>query len=183
MHSVSYNALDPSKLRTLGKIIESMGHTGRTIDILRLDCEGCEWGVLKQLACSGKSQLMKHLMVDRHFQKNLGHANDDDILIAAIAIICLESECWGIASMEKLGCCPKDAQYIDSVLKFVRDPFFLQYITMKLMTSKMHTGSSTGIMYRQIGQRLNNSVRIIRSMVMTPTSGPQFLKVNMMQDR
>ncbi|KAL7516090.1 hypothetical protein ACHAWX_001148 [Stephanocyclus meneghinianus] len=137
-HSVSYDALDPSKLRTLGEIIESMGHTGRTIDILRLDCEGCEWGVLKQLACSGESQLVKQLMVEMHFQKNLGLATDDDILIAADAITCLESERWGIASMEKSGCGPKDAQYIDSVLKFVRDPFFLQYVTMKRMTKEQN---------------------------------------------
>ena len=51
-HSDQYDALDPTKLLTLGQIVKHMGHTGRKIDILRLDCEGCEWGVLKQLACS-----------------------------------------------------------------------------------------------------------------------------------
>jgi hypothetical protein len=68
-HSVSYEPLDPTKLKTLGEIIKLMGHEGRKLDILRLDCEGCEWGVLKQLACSGESQLVKQLMVEMHFQK------------------------------------------------------------------------------------------------------------------
>lgn len=68
-HSVSYEPLDPTKLKTLGEIIRLMGHEGRKLDILRLDCEGCEWGVLKQLACSGESQLVKQLMVEMHFQK------------------------------------------------------------------------------------------------------------------
>eukprot|EP01082_Thalassiosira_pseudonana_P003309 g2779.t1 g2779 contig12:785387-786361(-) len=102
-HSVSYDALDPSTLKTLGEIIKLMKHDGRKIDILRLDCEGCEWGVLKQLACSGESQLVKQLMVEMHFQKNLGLATDDDVLIAADAITCLEDERWMIASMEKSG--------------------------------------------------------------------------------
>ncbi|KAL3804086.1 hypothetical protein HJC23_006477, partial [Cyclotella cryptica] len=138
-HSVSYDALDPSKLRTLGEIINAMGHTGRTIDILRLDCEGCEWGVLKQLACSSESQLVNQLMVEMHFQKNLGLATDDDILIAADAITCLENARWGIASMEKSGCGPKDAQYIDSALKFIRNPYFLQHITMKRLPQEQKT--------------------------------------------
>lgn len=130
-HSVSYDALDPSTLKTLGEIIKLMKHEGRKIDILRLDCEGCEWGVLKQLACSGESQLVKQLMVEMHFQKNLGLATDDDVLIAADAITCLEDERWMIASMEKSGCGPKDASYVDSALKFIRDAYHLQYITMR----------------------------------------------------
>lgn len=45
-HSVSYDALDPSKLKTLGEIIKLMGHDGRKIDVLRLDCEGCKCAIL-----------------------------------------------------------------------------------------------------------------------------------------
>ena len=39
-------------------------------------------------------------MVEMHFQKNLGIATEEDILIAADAITCLEREHWGIASMD-----------------------------------------------------------------------------------
>eukprot|EP00985_Skeletonema_marinoi_P014049 scaffold7038_cov100-Skeletonema_marinoi.AAC.5 len=70
-HSHQYDALDASKLLTLGEIIDQMGHTGRKIDVLRLDCEGCEWGVLKQLACSGESELVEQLMVEMHFQRRI----------------------------------------------------------------------------------------------------------------
>ena len=70
-------------------------------------------------------------MVEMHFQKNLGLATDDDLLVAADAITCLENERWVIASMEKSGCGPKDAQYIRSALKFTRNPYLLAYITMK----------------------------------------------------
>ena len=130
-HSSAYDALDPSKLRTLGEIMNLMGHEKREIDILRLDCEGCEWGVLKQLACSGESQFVKQLMIEMHFQKNLGLASDSDVLIAADAITCLENDRWAIASMEKSGCGPKDAQYTETALKFLRDPYFLLYTTMR----------------------------------------------------
>jgi hypothetical protein len=109
-HSVSYDALDPSKLKTLGEIIQLMGHEGRNIDILRLDCEGCEHGVLKEMACSGESKFVQQLMVEYHFQKNLGLATDDDVLVAADAMACLENERWAIASMEVSGCGPSSSK-------------------------------------------------------------------------
>jgi hypothetical protein len=108
-----------------------MGHEGRKIDILRLDCEGCEYGVLKEMACSGESKLVQQLMIEFHFQKNLGLATDDDVLIAADAVTCLENERWAIVSMEISGCGPKDAQYTQSALKFIKSPFFLAYISLK----------------------------------------------------
>ena len=111
-HSALYDAIDPDKLRTLGEIRTMLGHEKRQVDVLRLDCEGCEWGVLKQLACSDDSSLVDQLMVELHFQKNLGIATDDDLLIAADAINCLEEKKWGLTSMEFSGCDPADADYI-----------------------------------------------------------------------
>ena len=130
-HSSHYDAIDPSLLRTLGEIVRLLGHQGRKIDVLRLDCEGCEYGVLKQLACNGDTQLVKQLMIEFHFQKNLGLSNDADVLVAADAIRCLEEERWGIVTMEKRGCGEDDAEYTDSALKFIKGPFFLLLITMR----------------------------------------------------
>ncbi|KAL9189220.1 hypothetical protein ACHAXT_011710 [Thalassiosira profunda] len=130
-HSEMYGAIDPSKLRTLGEIVRMFGHENREIDVLRLDCEGCEWSVLKELACSGESRHVRQLMVEFHFQKNLGLASDEDVQVAADAINCLEEERWGIVSMQKSGCGKLDALYIDPAAKVVKDFFFLTYITMR----------------------------------------------------
>lgn len=119
-HSELYDAIDPTKLRTLGDIREMLGHQTRQVDVLRLDCEGCEWGVLKQLACSDDSRMVDQLMVEMHFQKNLGLATDQDLLIAADAITCLEEKRWGLVSMEFSGCDPSDAEYIPPMHKVIK---------------------------------------------------------------
>ncbi|KAL7533582.1 hypothetical protein ACHAWF_004547 [Thalassiosira exigua] len=130
-HSTQYAAIDPSKLRTLGEIVGMLGHEGRSIDVLKMDCEGCEYGVLKELACNGESHLVKQLMVEFHFQKSLGLSNDADVLVAGDAVGCLEEERWGIVSMEKSGCSPLDADYTDSAYKFIRDDFILLFMTLR----------------------------------------------------
>lgn len=160
-HSHQYDALDASKLLTLGEIIDQMGHTGRKIDVLRLDCEGCEWGVLKQLACSGESELVEQLMVEMHFQKNLGLSTDEDILTAADAIACLEREHWGVASMEVSGCGPADAQYHELALKIIRGPFFLLYVTMKRLPEEQqvwHGYPNHATSYAHIVSNVANNV-------------------------
>lgn len=132
-HSNLYSALDPDKLRSLGDIRRMLGHENRQVDVLRLDCEGCEWGVLKQLACSEDSRMVDQLMVEMHFQKNLGIATDDDLLIAADAITCLEEKRWGLVSMEFSGCDPSDADYLPSMLKLIKRDFLymLLYATFR----------------------------------------------------
>mmetsp|Transcript_6334 Transcript_6334/g.13747 ORF Transcript_6334/g.13747 Transcript_6334/m.13747 type:complete len:478 (-) Transcript_6334:1547-2980(-) len=137
-----YDAIDPKKLRTLGEIVEHLGHEKQQIDLMKLDCEGCEYGVLKQLACHrGRRDVnhpnihtkpvIKQLMVEFHFQKNLGMRSDQDILLAAEAIQCLEQDGWGIVSMEKRGCGEDDAEYIDEALKIIKEPMFVLFVTMR----------------------------------------------------
>lgn len=142
-HSALYDAIDPSTLRTLGDIRVMLGHTTRQIDVLRLDCEGCEWGVLKQLACSMDSEMVDQLMVEMHFQKALGIASDDDLLIAADAITCLEEQRWGLVSMEFSGCDPVDAEYIPSMHKVIKDE-----ILYMLMFASFRRVPITGRLYK-----------------------------------
>ena len=39
---------DGGDYKTLPSIIKELGHTGHTIDILKIDCEGCEWKTFEQ---------------------------------------------------------------------------------------------------------------------------------------
>ena len=94
--------------------------------------EGCEYGVLNQLACNGgDSNFVKQIMVEFHWQKNLGIMSDDDIVIAGDAMRCLESERWGLVSLEQSGVDPAESFYIDSALKVVKNTFFALFATFR----------------------------------------------------
>ena len=82
-HSNEYQAIDPSRLYSLDDIMQRLGHANRQLDILMLDCEGCEWGALRQLMCDGTSHTVNQIVVEMHFQKNLGLLNEADVLGAA----------------------------------------------------------------------------------------------------
>lgn len=43
-----YGAVDPRTLTTLAAMVETNGHTA--IDVLKVDCEGCEWAAFEQMA-------------------------------------------------------------------------------------------------------------------------------------
>jgi len=100
-HAVKYDAIDPSLLLSLEDIMIKLGHQNRVIDVLMLDCEGCEWGVLRQLVCEGgDTAMVKQIMTEFHFQYNLGLKDERDVMIAAEAVSCLRKDRWAVTSIE-----------------------------------------------------------------------------------
>mmetsp|Transcript_28644 Transcript_28644/g.65730 ORF Transcript_28644/g.65730 Transcript_28644/m.65730 type:complete len:158 (-) Transcript_28644:81-554(-) len=43
-----YGAVDPRALTTLDEMVKADGHSG--IEVLKVDCEGCEWAAFEQMA-------------------------------------------------------------------------------------------------------------------------------------
>jgi len=46
-HMMAIGTEDRGKYRSLQSIVKELGHEGRTIDIFKIDCEGCEWATVK----------------------------------------------------------------------------------------------------------------------------------------
>jgi len=42
-HQVGLGLDQPPKYKSLSTIVNELGHEGRTVDIFKIDCEGCEW--------------------------------------------------------------------------------------------------------------------------------------------
>lgn len=144
-NGIQYDKIDHKRLLPLDQIMKRLGHENRTLDILKLDCEGCEWGVLRQLACNaddGDQAIATQMLIEFHFQKNLGIYSDHDLIIAAEAVNCLRQKRWGITAMEDSGCYVNDAQYTDSMLEIIPSASFLLYVTLQqkpLMKETMAT--------------------------------------------
>ena len=131
VNAVEYGEIDPTRLFTLSEIMKRLGHEGRIIDVLMLDCEGCEWGVLNQLACRGDGVFVNQLLVEVHFQKSLGLASDHDVLTAANAVDCLRRDGWGMTTHERSGGDPKNAILTRGVMEILPVPFFLMYTSLQ----------------------------------------------------
>jgi Methyltransferase domain len=130
-HAAQYDAIDPKLLLTLGQIMTQLGHVGRKLDVLALDCEGCEWGALRQLACSGESSLVDQLFVEFHFQKNLGLATSADVVQAAQGIDCLWQHRWHVVAMEASGSSHEEWKYAKDVTQIIRSVGFLLYLSLQ----------------------------------------------------
>lgn len=61
----TYGAVDPAVLKSLPEIMKSLGHDH--IDILKFDCEGCEWGVFMDLSPEFLKDKVDDVLVETHF--------------------------------------------------------------------------------------------------------------------
>jgi len=57
---------NPDNLKTLPEIIESLGHQSRTIDVLKVDCEGCEFAALTPLFRSKTELNVRQILIEIH---------------------------------------------------------------------------------------------------------------------
>ena len=74
--------VDSSVMAQLGKLRSDLGHGGRRIDVLKIDCEGCEWDVFYQLATTSPEALdgVRSIMIEIHVVKSLQMASAADLV-------------------------------------------------------------------------------------------------------
>lgn len=132
-HAAEYDAIDPNLLLPLNQIMEILGHQNRTIDVLMMDCEGCEWGVLKQLACSPSrdDRRIKQIVTEFHFQKSLGLETEADVIMAAEGIQCLWEERWHVTSVELSGAGAMNWEYTRGIPSILATESMLLYIAIR----------------------------------------------------
>ena len=74
--------------------------------------------------------------MELHFQKALGLANEQDVMIAGKAIQCLWDDGWGMVTQEGAGANPADAHYTKGVFELFTGPFFLMYTALQRMDAE-----------------------------------------------
>ncbi|XP_045202151.2 probable methyltransferase-like protein 24 isoform X2 [Mercenaria mercenaria] len=63
-------------MKTLDTIRRELGHTNRTIDLLKIDIEGDEWNAIPQMISSGALDDVRQISMETHFSAE--HANQGD---------------------------------------------------------------------------------------------------------
>ncbi|RUS81340.1 hypothetical protein EGW08_010907 [Elysia chlorotica] len=54
------------QMRTLTSVKEMLGHTGRVIDLLKIDIEGFEWDVVENMRETGELELLRQFSLEFH---------------------------------------------------------------------------------------------------------------------
>jgi Methyltransferase domain len=70
-YSTNYNGTDTAKgtYLSLPETMERLGHVGRVIDIFKIDCEGCEWFVFRDLlgtSIKSRNVDIRQILVETH---------------------------------------------------------------------------------------------------------------------
>lgn len=135
-NAIQYGTIDPTLLLSLPDIMHRLGHVGRKVDVLMLDCEGCEWGVLHQLFChdNGGGDLIGQVLLEAHFQKKLGLETDADVVMAGNAIDCLWRDGWGAVTQEDASFNRRGADYTRGVLEVLPTDSFLMYVALQRLS-------------------------------------------------
>ena len=123
-NSNNYAAINHDQLWTLSQIRHLLGHENRSITLLIMDCEGCEWGVLEDVACAAPHTSVQQIAVEFHFQKNLGIPNRREAKRAANVATCLMKH-WVITDFRPSGAGPDDWEYTPEVLRTLPNYWYL----------------------------------------------------------
>jgi hypothetical protein len=146
-HAAEYDAIDSTLLLALPDIMKRLGHDKRMLDVIMMDCEGCEWGVLRHLACSKDSDLVNQIVTEFHFQKRLGLETEVDVLNAAMGVRCLWQENWHVVSIEQSGSGPENWQYARGIPSLLHGPGMLLYITLQKKEEGVHHGKRPAVKF------------------------------------
>jgi hypothetical protein len=58
-------AIGPTPGKSIAQLVQEQGHMGRQIDILKIDCEGCEWTTFRTLFDSAAASIQR-VMIEVH---------------------------------------------------------------------------------------------------------------------
>jgi hypothetical protein len=132
-HGAEYGAIDPGLVLPLNEIMERLGHANRTIDVLMMDCEGCEWGALRQLACgpAREHRSVRQIVTEFHYQKSLGLETEEDVLLAAEGLRCLWEGRWHVTSIQGSISSPENWEYAPGVPSILHVEGMLSYVSMR----------------------------------------------------
>ena len=69
------------QMKTFAQIRKELKHEDEKLTLLKIDCEGCEYGILADLSdvAEGGGSLPDQIIVEFHFQATLGIASSQDL--------------------------------------------------------------------------------------------------------